>query len=298
MNLESIYKKDGKYFLNEHQYFIVYKDILKQNLKKISFPCIILDTEFINKSHFLKEFEQLGAVNLNSDEEATYLKNIIITINFSFARNYEDILKRDNQKAIKSIKMVRKKKMNASIFYEQYRKLIYDFINIVNKKNIKTLVFAGKANDEAIINEWFEKIKFKFKPKILITNSVKSQIKAVDIYDTLESSFEFSNVNNNGEQFVDPKNYGVNTKNNLLKIKSQKTFFEYFKSITSINFEEDEKIYDLCCQAYYFFAKENLNEQEFNKGSLIIKSINMHCKNDVLKSLLLIKFFCLAKKLS
>ncbi|ADR24405.1 conserved domain protein [Mycoplasma leachii PG50] len=57
MNFNKIIVENEKYYLNKYQYFYINKKEITKILKQISWPAIIVDTEFFNKSHNKEELQ-------------------------------------------------------------------------------------------------------------------------------------------------------------------------------------------------------------------------------------------------
>ncbi|WP_211246845.1 hypothetical protein [Mesoplasma photuris] len=289
MKQNSITKIEDKYYVNKHQYFLIDKKEIKSKMSKIAFPAIIMDTEFFNRSHDHNEMNK----QLYSEED----HDIVYVLQYSFAQNFREIYTRNNRKSIKSMTMRRNYNDNHYNFMKQYDMTIKSFINMCINKGIKTLVFAGDANDAKILKTWINRNKQLLNNKkselfILNEETHEYDVNTYDIYDVLNRNMSFSNFDKNGKQFYDPKNLKPGRMGeNTLSLPSLKKFFDYMRTLSkNENFKEDEDIYKLCISALKFYSYDVATLEQHNAWNKDVKMAKVHCYNDVLKLLYLIDF--------
>lgn len=281
--------KEDKYYLNEHQYFYINKEEIKKGLKDIKFPAIIMDTEFFNKSH-----DRSGIKHPLYNEKN---KDLVYVLQYSFAKNFKEIYERKNIKAIKSMTIKHIYKDEKYNFYEQYNAMVKSFLNMCISKNIKTLVFAGGANDVKIMKTWInnnKKILNNKKSDLFILNPENKEydVNSFDIYSVMEKAFSVSNYNADGSEFykkdlLKKGNVGLDT----IQLPSLKKFFDWMgPAYTDGKFDEEEDIYDLCVKSCNFYSNKSMHYKDFLLWNAAVKKSKMHCYNDVLKLLYLIKF--------
>ncbi|SYV96136.1 Uncharacterised protein, partial [Mycoplasma putrefaciens] len=146
MKFNIIISSDKKYFLNNFQYFYIDKKQTLEELKKIKWPAIIVDTEFFNKSH---NYDNLEPTLYDENQ-----KDLVYVLQYSLAKNMNEIYYRVNRKAIKSLTIKRNFKDLNYNFFKQYNSLKNSFLNMCINKKIRTIIFAGSANDKKIIELW------------------------------------------------------------------------------------------------------------------------------------------------
>jgi hypothetical protein len=144
MEFKKVKYVDEKFFLNKDQYFIFEKEKVKKSLSEIAFPIIMMDTEFFNKSHDVKNIKP----SLYDQETP----NLIYNLSFSIANSYRDLLNRNNEKSITVLTVKKRFEDKNFDFKKQMDKMLTRFFNLAIKRKVKTLIFAGKSNDELILN--------------------------------------------------------------------------------------------------------------------------------------------------
>ncbi|ATZ18744.1 hypothetical protein ESOMN_v1c03620 [Williamsoniiplasma somnilux] len=289
MKNNSIQKKGDRYYLNDHQYFYLNKDTVLKDFKTIKFPAIIMDTEFFNKSH------ETNGNKSNLYNEIN--KDLVYILQYSFAKNFREIYERKNTKSIKSLTIKRSYKDEKYNFKKQYKAMMNSFINMCIGKGIKTLIFAGAANDKKIISSWInsnKKILNNKKTELFVLDE-KTQdysVNSFDIYNILENALSFSNYTSEGLEFYKKQNLEKGkVGEDTISLPSLKKFFDYFNNIFDLKkFEESDDIYKLCCSALKFFSANTMHYDEFIKLNKDVNKAKIHCYNDVLKLLYLIKF--------
>ncbi|AHI53915.1 hypothetical protein SSABA_v1c05080 [Spiroplasma sabaudiense Ar-1343] len=289
MKKHSISQIDGKFYLNEHQFFNVDKSKLKGYLSQIKFPAIVIDTEFFNHSHDRSnnDFNQLY-----NDER----KDVVTVFQYSFISNLKEITTRDNTKSIKSVSLKRGYNDSKYDFELQYEKMVKSFLSNCIKKRIRTMIVAGGTNDNKIIRDWAAKYHTLFKNKKIDLFKFNSknqlpELNSFDIYPPLEQSISFSNYDKDGREFyvknyLKPGQFGEDT----IALPGLKKFFDYMKEINEYNFDEEKDVYELSCSALKFYSYKTCSLNEYKELNKDIKLIRQHCYNDVLKILLLIDF--------
>ncbi|WP_041361964.1 hypothetical protein [Mycoplasma mycoides] len=288
MNFNKIIVENEKYYLNKYQYFYINKKEITKILNQINWPAIIVDTEFFNKSHNKEEIQP----TLYNDTQ----KDLVYILQYSFAKNLEEIYNRINRKAIKSLAIKRNYNDKTYDFFKQYNLLKKSFINMCINKKIKTIIFAGQSNDKKIIESWVNENKNLLKNKksdlfILDKTTNEYKINSLDIYQVL-NHLSFVNLDNQNQQFYNPKNIqkgwiGENT----ITIPSLRKFIDYAKDIfNDSNLNDTEDIYLSCCNALKLFSLDKINIDEFEVLNKSVKLAKTHCFNDVLKILYLIDF--------
>ncbi|WP_043645703.1 hypothetical protein [Mycoplasma putrefaciens] len=288
MKFNIIISSDKKYFLNNFQYFYIDKKQTLEELKKIKWPAIIVDTEFFNKSH---NYDNLEPTLYDENQ-----KDLVYVLQYSLAKNMNEIYYRVNRKAIKSLTIKRNFKDLNYNFFKQYNSLKNSFLNMCINKKIRTIIFAGSANDKKIIELWINQnqaiLKNKHSELFILDPTTKTyKVNSFDVYKILHN-LSFSNTDQNNQQFYNPKNLNKGSiGENTIQLPSLKKFFDYFNQVfADPGFDEQENIYQLCSVALKFFSLDSLDEQQFKEYSHKINLAKKHCFNDVLKILYLIDF--------
>ncbi|ATZ18032.1 hypothetical protein [Mesoplasma melaleucae] len=288
MKYKNLEIQDNKIKLNKHQSIYFNFEGLKNKLKEIKFPVIILDTEFFNRSH---DFEKIEP-KLYSENE----KDIVYLMNYSFAKSFNEVQTRNNHKSINSLSIRRKVNDEKYNFKNQYQSMIKSFINMCVNKNIRTIIFAGQDNDKNIIEQWINTYKVLFKNKktdlFIFNKETKAyDLNSFDIYDALEQNLSFTNYAKDGSKFYNEQNLKKGDIHDSIKIRSLKKFFDYTEDLHSkYNFVEDN-IKFLCSRALKLFSLPEVSQAEHYRLSNSLKEARKHCYDDVLKILVLIKFF-------
>ncbi|ASZ09115.1 hypothetical protein CK556_01935 [Mesoplasma chauliocola] len=288
MKYKNLDIKENSIKFNKYQSIFFNFEGLQNKLTKIKFPVIILDTEFFNRSHDFDNIEP----KLYSESE----KDIVYLMNYSFAKSFNEVQTRNNHKSINSLSIRRKVNDDKYNFKNQYQSMIKSFINMCLNKNIRTIIFAGQDNDKKIIEQWINTYKALFKNKktdLFLYNKETRlyTLNSFDIYDALEQNLSFTNYDKNGEKFYNEQNLKKGDIEDSIKIRSLKKFFDYTDDLHSkYNFKEDNITY-LCSRALKLFSLTEISQGEHDKLSKSLKEARKHCYDDVLKILVLIKFF-------
>ncbi|KNG79648.1 hypothetical protein [Mycoplasma sp. HU2014] len=296
MNFNSITSNKDKYFINDFQYFYINKKEVSNELKKIKWPAIIVDTEFFNRSH--------NTDNITPTLYDEQQKDLVYILQYSFAKNMNEIYYRVNRKAIKSLAIKRKHNDPNYNFTKQYNSLKNSFLNMCISKKIRTIIFAGSANDKKIIELWINQNKVILKNKksdlfILDSQTKQYTVNSFDIYKVLQK-LSFSNADENNNEFYNPKNLNKGLiGDDTIQLPSLRKFFDYTKQIFSdkgLNDEDD--IYDLCCNALKLFSLKDIDVDHFKNYTRKVSLAKTHCFNDVLKILYMIDFLYAFSKFS
>lgn len=288
MKYKNLEIQDNEIKLNKYQSIYFNFEGLKNKLKEIKFPVIILDTEFFNRSH---DFENLEPKLYNEKQ-----KDIVYLMNYSFAKSFNEVQTRNNHKSINSLSIKRKVNDEKYNFKNQYQSMIKSFINMCINKNIRTIIFAGQDNDKKIIEQWINTYKALFKNKktdlFIFNKDTKTYtLNSFDIYDALEQNLSFANYVKDGSKFYNEQNLKKGEIEDSIKIRSLKKFFDYTEDLHSkYKFTEDD-IRSLCAQALKLFTLPEVSQTQHDKLSKSLKQTRKHCYEDVLKILVLIKFF-------
>jgi len=289
MEFKKVCFREGKYYLNEEQFFMVDREKIKKEMGEWSFPMLIMDTEFFNKSHDKFKIRPSAYTRKNPD--------IIYTLSFSIAQSYKDLLDRNNDRSVTSYSIHRRNSDKNFDAQKQMDKLLTKFFNMAFHKNIKSLVFAGKANDQIILNNWINQHTTVLNNKVteLFTKdptTKKWAVKALDAYDVLKDGFSVSNTLQGNLQYDADNNLkngsiGENTK----QIPGLRRFYEYVTLFPNIEqLDEEDNIYDLCVDVLRLFSLPYKKNKMINQDQHSLKLAIRHCRNDVVKLLYLIYF--------
>lgn len=278
---------DKKVIFNKFQTIYVDYEKIRESIKNIKFPVMIIDTEFFNRSHDWDNIEK----KLYDDKN----KNVIYLMNYSFAKNFKEIEIRNNFKSINSLSIKRKPNDDKYDFKKQYDSMVISFINMCINKNIKTMIFAGQDNDKKIIENWINNHKSLFhnkKTELFVLNKETNNynLNSFDIYDLLEQNFSFTNFNQQGEKFYNEQNLKNGKIENTIAIRSLKKFFDYTSDLhKKVNLKDDDIAF-LCSKVLKLFSLPEVDGKQHTHLSKFLKDAKKHCYDDVLKILLIIKF--------
>lgn len=287
-------EKVVKYHLNKFQWFVIKQTELAQDLAKIKYPALILDTEFFNHSH-----QTDSNMKPLYDEQN---KSIVYVLEYAILRGKKDLVVPNKEKAIKNLRLRRRLNDEQYDFKKQYDRLIFNFRNLLVKNQIATIIVAGASNDRPILEKWIQQTaNFSNRRSAPVILQANQSLSIIDAYSFLENNMAFANFKADGSIFYEPRNlkpgfFGKET----LQLPSLKKFFEYMQtSYPNFSFEDNADIYRLSQNACTFFSVEKFhNEAQYHFLNRAVREAERHCFNDVYKLWELLSFWenCLNNK--
>jgi hypothetical protein len=292
------YFEANEYVLEGNRFFACDKKSLNEKyLSKIKYPLMILDTEFINRSHnktpqspiFLRK-------KISSD--------LVYIIQYAIYNSEAELLADDNGAKIK--KIVIERNVKSFNLFQSYDELKEEFVDACIDNEIKMFCCSGGATDFRLIKTWLYEYlddeQLKMLDCVNYINEDNWDINHIDPYDIMKDVFSFENLGVDGQEYIDPHRLPHGKQNKqMLQFSSFTKLFNWTEQVWEFPFRDEKEwgIYDLCVEMFQFYNYTSTYRFDAKQMKHFQEVLNItvdHCWNDVYKIIIFMNFcFDIAK---